>query len=400
MNEIKQVIILAAGRSRRMENLSNKIPKCLFEYDNEKIICRLVRQIKKYGVEKIVITVGYRADLMKKIFADDPNVILVNNTMYEEDVNINSMNLALKHIDGPCVVFEADTIMEDSLVKYVLGSDFEGKSVWFTKGKFVEPQYGGILKSDKYGKVTDIRIIPTYQAKYKGYSKLSGLMRINKEQIELFKQYLIKQTTNQFIMFDLSIKWMEIINYLFSITMLDVLEVNAREYIKESNRIDYADFKKWRDVFDSEISKNKSFKLVNEYEINIEIFKIFNSTWKLVTSRSYDFHSYTVQELLEACNYLRDYTRGHGVFTFEISQYINLNLLKILAALANSLIYFLRITDMKDNLESLGWVIYLGDIPYFLYSVGRRDSNVTYKSFRKGNSLSLPIDIYGESDEK
>ena len=146
--------------------------------------------------------------------------------------------------------------------------------------------------------------------------------------------------------------------------------------------------------------QNKSFKLVNEYEINIEIFKIFNSTWKLVTSRSYDFHSYTVQELLEACNYLRDYTRGHGVFTFEISQYINLNLLKILAALANSLIYFLRITDMKDNLESLGWVIYLGDIPYFLYSVGRRDSNVTYKSFRKGNSLSLPIDIYGESDEK
>ena len=192
MNEIKQVIILAAGRSRRMENLSNKIPKCLFEYDNEKIICRLVRQIKKYGVEKIVITVGYRADLMKKIFADDPNVILVNNTMYEEDVNINSMNLALKHIDGPCVVFEADTIMEDSLVKYVLGSDFEGKSVWFTKGKFVEPQYGGILKSDKYGKVTDIRIIPTYQAKYKGYSKLSGLMRINKEQIELFKQLVIK----------------------------------------------------------------------------------------------------------------------------------------------------------------------------------------------------------------
>ena len=117
MNEIKQVIILAAGRSRRMENLSNKIPKCLFEYDNEKIICRFVRQIKKYGVEKIVITVGYRADLMKKIFADDPNVILVNNTMYEEDVNINSMNLALKHIDGPCVVIEADTIMEYSLDK-------------------------------------------------------------------------------------------------------------------------------------------------------------------------------------------------------------------------------------------------------------------------------------------
>ncbi len=192
MNEINQVIILAAGRSRRMESLSNKMPKCLLEYDGERILSRLVRQIKQNGIEKIVITTGYRADMMKKIFGDDKNIILVENKMYEEDVNINSMKLALKHIDGPCTIFEADTIMEDQLVKYVLGSDFEGKSVWFTKGPFKDPQYGGILKSDKYGNITDIRIIPTYLPKFKGYSKLSGLMRVSASEIDLFKALVNK----------------------------------------------------------------------------------------------------------------------------------------------------------------------------------------------------------------
>lgn len=208
MNEINQVIILAAGRSRRMENLSKNLPKCLFDYNNEKVILRLVRQIEEQGVEKIVITIGYRADLMKNIFKDDPKVVLVENKLYEEDVNINSMRLALEKIDGPCVIFEADTIMENDLVKYVLGSDFENKSVWFTKGKFHQPQYGGILKSDKYGKITDIKIIPVYNAKYKNYSKLSGLMRISNNEIERFKQLVniySKSTIKQYYL----IPWIE-----------------------------------------------------------------------------------------------------------------------------------------------------------------------------------------------
>lgn len=192
MNEIKQVIILAAGRSRRMEHLSKNEPKCMFKYNDERIIERLVRQIKENGVKKIVITIGYKANLLRKIFENDDCVELVENKLYEEDINIYSMKLALEKIDGPCVIFEADTIMEDSLVKYVLGSDFENKSVWFTKGKFRNPQYGGILKSDKYGKITDIRIIPTYQEKYSGYSKLSGLMRVSANEIDLFKQLINK----------------------------------------------------------------------------------------------------------------------------------------------------------------------------------------------------------------
>lgn len=208
LNEIKQVVILAAGRSRRMERLSKKEPKCLLPYKGERVLERLVRQIKECNVEKIVITTGYRAEIIKKIFEEDPIVETIENKLYEEDVNIYSMSLALSKINGPCVIFEADTLMEDDLVKYVMGSDFENKSVWFTRGKFTENQYGGILKSDKYGKITDIKIVSAYQEKYKNYSKLSGIMRVSASEIELFKALVNKYARTTLKQYFLN-AWME-----------------------------------------------------------------------------------------------------------------------------------------------------------------------------------------------
>lgn len=192
LNEIKQVIILAAGRSRRMEKLSRREPKCLLPYKGERVLERLVRQIENSGIQKIFIVTGYCANKIDEIFRDDPIVKTVENKFYEEDVNILSLSLAISKADGPVVIFEADTIMEDALVKYVLGSDFEGKSVWFTRGQFTESQYGGILKSNKYGQITDIRIVSAYNEKYKSYSKLTGIMRVGGSELELFRALVNK----------------------------------------------------------------------------------------------------------------------------------------------------------------------------------------------------------------
>ena len=192
LNEIKQVVILAAGRSRRMEELSNNEPKCLLPYRGERVIERLVRQLRQNNIHKIVITTGYRADLMNKLFKDNLDVHLVENDLYEEDVNIYSLHLAMNRIDGPCVIFEADTIMEDDLVKYVVGSDFDGKSVWFTRGRFMESQYGGILHSDENGNIDDIKIVSSYHSAYKEYMKLTGVMRVSANELDLFKVLLGK----------------------------------------------------------------------------------------------------------------------------------------------------------------------------------------------------------------
>lgn len=48
---------------------------------------------------------------------------------------------------------------------------------------------------------------------------------------------------------------------------------------------------------------------------------------------------------------------------------------------------------MMANLEKLGWVIYMGDIPYYLYSFDERFKELKYESFQKGSSIALPMDI-------
>jgi len=238
-NEIQQVIVLAAGRSRRMENLSNNLPKCLLPYQGERILERLIRQIKSQGVKKIVITTGYRANVMKKLFGNDPCIELVENKLYEEDVNIYSMHLALSRIDGPCAVFEADTVMEDALVKYVLGSDFDGKSIWFTRGKFNEAQYGGILKADKCGNVTDVRIVAAYKNAYKAYEKLTGLMRIGPNEINRFKSLVAKYAKSTLKQYYLN-AWIENVSLLPSqaanVEMFEFFSFNKpEEYYQVQN---------------------------------------------------------------------------------------------------------------------------------------------------------------------
>lgn len=224
MNELRQAIILAAGRSRRMESLSFRNPKCLFLYQNEIILARLVRQLRENGIEKIVIAVGYRAEAIRRLFENQPDIVTVENKWYEEDVNIYSMKLALEQVSGACAVFEADTVMEDALVKYVVGDDFEGKSVWFTRGRFTSSQYGGILKSDGKGTIKNIRIVPAFSFEYRNYRKLTGIMRIGSRELEIFRNYVDEYVKN-------SIKQYYLIPWIDHLAQLPCMEGNAENYI-------------------------------------------------------------------------------------------------------------------------------------------------------------------------
>ena len=226
MNEIQQVIILAAGSSRRMGDLTKDKPKCLLPYKGTPILTRLVYQLKEVGVKKIVVTVGYQKERVIECLQGirDVEIKIVVNERYEEDVNIHSMHLALQEISYPCVIFEADTIMEDHLPVYLTGADFEGQSVWFTQGSFVKGQYGGILKSDAYGNISDIAIVPEYDERYSDYRKLTGLMRIGPGELELFKQLVTEYAAR-------SIKQYYLIPWIEHLKGLPCIEGNAEHYI-------------------------------------------------------------------------------------------------------------------------------------------------------------------------
>ncbi|MDI6813497.1 MAG: sugar phosphate nucleotidyltransferase [Desulfitobacteriaceae bacterium] len=65
-----QAIILAGGRGQRLDPFTRILPKPLFPLGDEAMAAILVRQLKGAGVEEIIMSLGYLADLMIAYFQD------------------------------------------------------------------------------------------------------------------------------------------------------------------------------------------------------------------------------------------------------------------------------------------------------------------------------------------
>jgi len=189
-----KAIILAAGEGKRLRPLTNSYPKCLLPYKDTSFLERLIFQIKKYGIEEIIVVVGYQKDSVINKIGKIKGVKIVINDKYKMDTNIHSMllavNEAVENKISDVVVFEADMVGEGEFINYVTGPDFEGKSAWFTRGKFQQHQNGGILKTDGKGNIIEIKIVDKFEKKYEEYDKLTGIMRIAASELAPFYKLL------------------------------------------------------------------------------------------------------------------------------------------------------------------------------------------------------------------
>ena len=192
MNDAKTAIVLAAGASRRMGELTGGRPKSLLRYRDRTILERLLAQIATTAIEHVVLVVGYQRQTIEEVLPAGAPITVVGNDRYAEDTNIESMRLALaaaaRGPTGGVVIFEADTIMEDAMVRYVAGTDFEHRSAWFTRGAFVPPMYGGIVHSDPRGTIDDVRVVPAWAPAYADHRKMTGLMRVSATELPRFRE--------------------------------------------------------------------------------------------------------------------------------------------------------------------------------------------------------------------
>ncbi|ATY85245.1 nucleoside-diphosphate-sugar pyrophosphorylase [Kyrpidia spormannii] len=60
-----KAVIMAGGRGQRLRPLTDVIPKPLLPLDGVPMVEILIRQLKSQGFDDLVLTVGYRADLLR-----------------------------------------------------------------------------------------------------------------------------------------------------------------------------------------------------------------------------------------------------------------------------------------------------------------------------------------------
>lgn len=62
MRKIKQAIILAGGLGTRLKPFTEEHPKPMYRFQNKPFIHYLIEQVKSFGMDEVILLLGYRAD--------------------------------------------------------------------------------------------------------------------------------------------------------------------------------------------------------------------------------------------------------------------------------------------------------------------------------------------------
>lgn len=119
-----QAIILAAGMGKRLKELTRDNPKCMVEVNGETLIKRMLRQIERLHLSRIVIVVGFKRkkliDYINTLGVHTP-IVYVENTIYDKTNNIYSLALAKGYLlSEDTLLFESDLIFEDAVIQTLL----------------------------------------------------------------------------------------------------------------------------------------------------------------------------------------------------------------------------------------------------------------------------------------
>ena len=115
-----QAIILAAGMGKRLKELTQNNTKCMVRVNGVTLIDRMLHQIERQHLSRIIIVVGYEGqkliDYIGTLDIQTP-IVYINNPVYDKTNNIYSLALAKDWLcKDDTLLFESDLIFEDSVL--------------------------------------------------------------------------------------------------------------------------------------------------------------------------------------------------------------------------------------------------------------------------------------------
>ncbi len=119
-----QGLILAAGMGKRLKALTRNNTKCMVEVNGVTLIQRMLSQLEKLHLSRVVIVVGYEGqkliDYIETLNISTP-ICYVNNPIYDKTNNIYSLSLAKDYLlKEDTLLLESDLIFEDSVLRTLI----------------------------------------------------------------------------------------------------------------------------------------------------------------------------------------------------------------------------------------------------------------------------------------
>ena len=125
-DRIKTALLLAAGTGRRLQPLTAESPKCLTEVNGTTVLERLVRGLRAWEFERLVVVVGHLDGCVRDFLessASGLDIEYVLSTKYRTTNNIYSLWAARHAIQEPFLLLECDLVFDDVILGEMLEPD-------------------------------------------------------------------------------------------------------------------------------------------------------------------------------------------------------------------------------------------------------------------------------------
>jgi choline kinase len=151
MKTVNQCLILAAGNGTRIRSVSGGLPKPLVNFRGKPILEHVIRRAHQAGIDKFVIVVGYRSDLIRSWFEGRSlgvSVTFVENPDYHKANGISALK-ARNEIHENFLLLMADHIFEAETAQVLLNQTLKPGEVILA----VDPNIDRIFDLDDATKV-------------------------------------------------------------------------------------------------------------------------------------------------------------------------------------------------------------------------------------------------------
>lgn len=178
-----QALILAAGMGKRLGELTKGNTKCMVKVNGITLIDRVLGQLSKLSLDRIIIVIGYEGQKLKRYIGDrymGKDIIYVENPIYYKTNNIYSLALAKDYLtQDNTILLESDLIFEDSIFDLLLNDPNPNVAL---VAKYESWMDGTMVRLDKDNNI--VNFVPKKAFRYEDidlYYKTVNVYKFSKE---------------------------------------------------------------------------------------------------------------------------------------------------------------------------------------------------------------------------
>lgn len=201
---LKEALILAGGLGTRLQNVVSNVPKPMAQVAGKPFVEYILQYLQEFGVERIVFSIGYKAEAFQKYFGKNYQEIEIEYVIEKEPLGTGgALKFALEHcINSEILVLNGDTFFNIELDDLWIFHQLHQSDFTMALREVENAARYGTVKLNENGKITGF--IEKTGNNEKGIIN-AGIYILNKsifnsyplpEKFSLEKDFLEKYLTN------------------------------------------------------------------------------------------------------------------------------------------------------------------------------------------------------------